>query len=340
MKPFLLLALLPSLTLSKPVAPKHQGNGTWTPLTPLLSPRQEHTTLSLPSLSSVAVLGGIVITNDSSNPFATTNLFELYSIPNKAWTTLAPLPVPINHPNAAVVNNKVYLLGGLEVADNGAWVATNRSWVYDAAENEWTEIEPMPSARGSAAIGVYRSKIILAGGMTILEAWQGGRQDSVDDVTIFDTVTSTWIVGPTLPGRRDHAGGAVVGGKMYVIGGRDGGPAGVKGDVFELDMQKMEGWVTKSQMITPRGGLSAAVVVRRVYTFGGEGNPEEGTEGVFDQTEVYDTKKDEWKALVEMEVPRHGTSAVGVGGKIYIPGGGVSIGGAPVDHFDVFEPGC
>jgi len=54
--------------------------------------------------------------------------------------------------------------------------------------------------------------------------------------------------------------------------------------------------------------------------------------------EVYDTGRDRWERLGKMKVPRHGTSAVAVRGGVYIPGGGVKQGGAPVDTFDVFYP--
>jgi N-acetylneuraminic acid mutarotase len=91
-------------------------------------------------------------------------------------------------------------------------------------------------------------------------------------------------------------------------------------------------------MPTPRGGVSAAAVGGKVYVFGGEGNTEAGSEGVFDQVEVYDTTRDKWESVGKMKVPRHGTSAVAVGGAVYIPGGGVKQGGAPVDTFDAFYP--
>jgi N-acetylneuraminic acid mutarotase len=59
---------------------------------------------------------------------------------------------------------------------------------------------------------------------------------------------------------------------------------------------------------------------------------------VFDQVEVYDTRRDRWERMGKMKVPRHGTSAVAVGDAVYIPGGGVKQGGAPVDTFDAFYP--
>jgi N-acetylneuraminic acid mutarotase len=114
----------------------------------------------------------------------------------------------------------------------------------------------------------------------------------------------------------------------------------VKGDVFALDLGRLEkGWVTKAgKMPTPRGGVCAGAVGSKVYVIGGEGNPAEGSEGVFDQVEAYDIRKDTWESLGKMEVPRHGTSAVVVGRGVYIPGGGIKLGGAPVDTFNVFYP--
>jgi N-acetylneuraminic acid mutarotase len=127
---------------------------------------------------------------------------------------------------------------------------------------------------------------------------------------------------------------------MYVLGGRDHGQLNVKGDVFALDFGRLaEGWVTKKGVMpTPRGGVCAGAVGGKVYVFGGEGNPVEGSEGVFDQVEAYDTKTDTWEKLGKMKVPRHGTYAAAVGGGVYIPGGGIKQAGAPVDDFNVFYP--
>jgi hypothetical protein len=52
--------------------------------------------------------------------------------------------------------------------------------------------------------------------------------------------------------------------------------------------------------------------------------------------EAYDTVDDTWTSLTPMEVPRHGTGAVALGGRIWIPGGGVKTAMAPVGIFDSF----
>ncbi|KAK3297783.1 uncharacterized protein B0H64DRAFT_473845 [Chaetomium fimeti] len=342
----LLAGLQSALVSGKPCGP-HRPH--WKTLAPIpINPRQEHTTLAL-NTTHLAILGGIVPTPTPSL-YATTPLLQLYNTLTNTWhpTPLPPLPVPLNHPNAAAVAGRIYLLGGLddEGAD-GIWRGTGRSWVYDFDSQGWSELPELPGvARGSAAVGVDEAtgRVYLAGGMTQLPLVEGaGIQESVDVVSVFDTRAGEWVaegaVAP-LPGRRDHAGVVVVDGVMYVLGGRDQGQLNVRGEVFALDFGRVEeGWVTKEgRMPTARGGVCAGAVGGKVYVFGGEGNPVEGSEGVFDQVEAYDTKTDTWEKLGKMEVPRHGTYAAALGGGVYIPGGGIKLGGAPVDTFNVYYP--
>jgi hypothetical protein len=54
--------------------------------------------------------------------------------------------------------------------------------------------------------------------------------------------------------------------------------------------------------------------------------------------EAYYTVEDMWQSVGKLRVPRHGTYAVGVGKRVYIPGGGVTQSGGPVAEFDVFLP--
>ena len=255
--------------------------------------------------------------------------------------------MPLNHVNAAIVDGKIYSLGGLAEAPgpDRVWRAVANSYMYDPATDHWTTIQKMPDgeARGSAAIGVYDKKIYLAGGLIDLELSGNYTQRTVAVVSIYDTQSQTWLTVPAaarfMPARRDHAGASVVGSKLYVLGGRDHGPENVQDQVFVLDLCDLEaGWRTSgARMPTARGGIAAGVVGAKVYTFGGEGNVKADS-GVFDQVEAYDTVADAWESVGTMRIPRHGTYAVGVRGKVYIPGGGLKQGGLPVADFDVFVP--
>jgi N-acetylneuraminic acid mutarotase len=344
-----LLALLPGLTFASPVELLKRAP-TWKSLAPIpLFPRQEHTTLFLPP-STIAIVGGIVPNESFAIPVGSTGLMQFYSTTKNAWRTRAPMPRGLNHINAAVVDGKIYVLGGLAETDaedpnKRAWRAVSDSWEYDPSQDSWSELPGLPDseARGSAAVGVYDSKIYLAGGMTELELFHDGTQRTASVISIYDTVSRSWLEVPELakylPEGRDHAGAAVVGSKMYVLGGRTNGQENIRDTVFILDLCDVEaGWTTGAgKMPTPRGGLSTGVIGDKVYTFGGEGNRAVES-GVFDQVEVYDTRKDEWDSAGTMKIPRHGTYAVGVGRKVYIPGGGIMQSGMPVEDFDVYSP--
>jgi N-acetylneuraminic acid mutarotase len=337
---------------ASPTHPYHHvpSNGSWETLASVpLYPRQEQTTVFLPP-STIAILGGVIPSNTSFPPVDTTSLMQFYNISSNTWTTRSHMPLPLNHVNVAVINGLIYVLGGLaetfEEDGKRIWQSVGDSFVYTPANDSWTSLPSMPAGdeRGSAAVGVYKDKIYLAAGMLQLELVENGKQQSTDIVSVFNTRTWEWEDVPEaarqVPEARDHAGVAVVGSKFYVLGGRNTGQENNRGTVFILDLCRLDaGWKTSSaRMPTARGGVASGTVGHKVYVFGGEGN--RATEsGVFDQVEVYDTRKDRWETAGTMQVPRHGTYAVGVRGKVYIPGGGVMQGGGPVSGFDVFTPG-
>lgn len=126
--------------------------GKWTTLEPIsLYPRQEHTAVALNS-THLYILGGIVPELNGSI-FPTVTYMQVYSIPDNKWTSVAPIPIALNHPNAAVVDGRIYLLGGLTSGADTIWVASPRCHVYDPKLDKWTELDNMPNGRGSAAMG-------------------------------------------------------------------------------------------------------------------------------------------------------------------------------------------
>lgn len=363
--PWLSFAILTNTVLGASLLHRNAAitasNGSWEILAPIpIAPRQEQTTVAINS-TTIAILGGIIpdlsspnATITNSTGFITTNLLQLYDIPSNTWTLGPRTPVALNHVNAAVVDGKIYLLGGLVFtptgeSTQGSWVAIADAWVYDPATPSatWTVLTgaPEPQARGASVLGVYGSRIYIAGGLQLLDLLPAvGTQASVATVSAFDTATGAWVsdlpaVAQQLPEARDHAAGAVVGSMFYVIGGRVRGQTNVRDTVFALDLEDLgAGWRTSAaRMPTPRGGLAGGVVGTRVYTFGGEGNAEV-SDGVFNETEVFDAATETWTRLAPMRLPRHGTAAVGVGGRVYLPGGGVVQGATPVDVLDAYIP--
>ncbi|KAF2680307.1 galactose oxidase [Lentithecium fluviatile CBS 122367] len=289
--------------------------GTWQPLASIaIAPRQEHTTLFVPP-DSILLLGGIT----GDNATTTTNLVQQYSIRKNRWESFPPLPLALNHLNAAFMNDKIYV------------------------QRTWRSIAPVPEPRGSAAMGVYDGKVILAGGLKQIQLVSPYVQQTVDSVSIYNAAQNRWVTVPTasstMPDPRDHACAAVINEHFYVLGGRERGQLKGKGTVLMLDLKDLRaGWtIGPVNMLTPRAGLSCGATGSKIYTFGGEGNLRVDS-AVFNEMEVYDVATKTWEELGEMRVSRHGTGAVSVRGKIYVPGGGDVIGIAPVSYFDALVP--
>ncbi|KAH8880845.1 galactose oxidase [Thozetella sp. PMI_491] len=310
----------------------------WTNLVPIPFPRQEHSTVAI-NETTIAIVGGTTPTGNASyvTGLSATSLMQLYDIPSDTWRTVAPTPYKVNHPNVAVVGGKLYLLGGLvnihePPTNHSDWAAFGESYVWDPTTDLWTQLTSMPTGteRGSATMGVQGDMIYLAGGMTLL---QGTYQDAITTVTAFNTTSGEWQRLPALaaniPERRQHSVGAFL-------------------TTHFLSSADVAGWKTSSgSMPVPRGGLSGAAVGNQFYTFGGEANSNSPS-GIFNQTEAFDMETQQWEELKPMAVPRHGNSAVAVGNKIYIPGGGLQQDGKAytidgvthyiqtTDHFDAY----
>jgi hypothetical protein len=105
---------------------------------------------------------------------------------------------------------------------------------------------------------------------------------------------------------------------IYVVGGRQGPWEGPLTSISTIEAYApaSDTWYTICDMPTPRGGLSAASVDGRLYTFGGE------IPGLFENVEEYDPELDSWRSLTPMLTPRHGTAAVVIEDTVFVIGGG------------------
>src|SRR6476620_8323960 len=98
-----------------------------------------------------------------------------------------------------------------------------------------------------------------------------------------------------MPVRREHCGAGVIGGKIYIVGGRTDTIRGFEPTSLVFDPAN-PGYAQRKAASTPRGGVAAAVLGSKLYIFGGEGNAN-ATEGVFPNVDAYEPATDSWSAL-------------------------------------------
>jgi uncharacterized GH25 family protein len=111
------------------------------------------------------------------------------------WKALAPLPAPRSSHNAAVVGDKLYVVGGwhLHGESPGDWQID--ALVYDFANPNagWQKLPEPPFKRRALALGAWGDKLVAIGGMN-----EDGKVSQ--DVHIFDPPAGQWSPGPELPG--------------------------------------------------------------------------------------------------------------------------------------------
>lgn len=133
-----------------------------------------------------------------------------------------------------------------------------------------------------------------------------------------------WIPREPMPRGRAYAASAVIGGRIYVIGGQVDSSEMV-GTVESFDPATGQ-WRTECPMPTPRALLSAAVVDGRIYAFGGQGTP--GSPAELAVVEEFDPGAlvcaAAWTTKKPMPTARSQAAAAVKDGKVYLLGGGAT----------------
>lgn len=274
----------------------------------------------------VALAGKIYVLGGFNGRLGILSSVQVFDVASCTWSIGPELPAPSHHLNAAVHGDTLYVAGVLSDADFSPAAVT---WALTPGrDTAWRTLPAMPtdSARGSSAMGVLGDQLVVAGGLA---------GAAVATVSAFDLRDQTWSELPPLPAPVDHGCGAVVGGKLYVIGGRRGTITSVTASVYEYTPGGA--WRTRTAMPTARGGVACGVVGERIIVVGGEGNRDNAA-GLFANVEAYSPASDTWEILPTMPTPRHGMGAAGADGKLYVPGGGRREGFAATDVFEIFAP--
>jgi N-acetylneuraminic acid mutarotase len=180
-----------------------------------------------------------------------------------SWVLKAPMRVARGGLGVAVVNGKIYAIGG--VSSNG-FLATNE--VYDPATNTWTSKEPMPTPRSAFGIAVYQNKIYCLGGYI--------PEDATGANEVYDPATDTWETKAPMPTPTLNLQANVVNGKIYLIGGNS------NGTLNQVYDPANDTWLTKASVPTAVSSYASAVVDNKIYVITSNLN------------QIYDAENDRW----------------------------------------------
>lgn len=129
------------------------------------------------------------------------------------WTQAAPLPNSRNHLGDAVVDGKLYAIGGQHGQDSRSVTQTSVH-MWNPATNTWKPVAPLPRPRShiSGATFVMDGRIIVAGG----EVRHG---HDIHDVTAYNPRSNSWQALTPLPAPRRSGVAGNIGNRIFFTTG-------------------------------------------------------------------------------------------------------------------------
>jgi N-acetylneuraminic acid mutarotase len=167
----------------------------------------------------IYLIGGEVYSNTSPN-YVETNVNEVYNPATNTWSTAAPIPSAVYGYASAVIDGKIYVIGGSKSSGTaGTYAFVNSNQVYDPQTNSWSLGANLPSSAiyGAAAAteGFMAPPLLyLIGGFFI--------NSFTNTVQVYNASKNSWGTGASMPTARAYLGVAVLNDVFYAIGGFDG----------------------------------------------------------------------------------------------------------------------
>lgn len=144
-------------------------------------------------------------------------------------------------------------------------------------------------------------------------------------VQVFSPTENLWSEGPLPPVGVGFAQSAVVGSRIYLLGGVEAESRTVSDRVQIFDSESAS-WSVGAPMPSGVLGGASAVVDGEIYVLGGERlAPDGDMVQVLDQVQIYDPVEDDWRLGNPLPLPTTRGIAVSVGSQIYFINGQRSL---------------
>jgi N-acetylneuraminic acid mutarotase len=250
-----------------------------------------------------------------------------------SWSSMTPMPTARSSLGVAVVNGKIFAIGGFV---KGSLPALGTNEMYDPVTNTWTSMASMPTPRVGFGIAEYEGKIYCIGGSTGPNQEGGGVVTGVNEV--YDPKTNSWEIKSSLNTPREQMSINIVDGKIYVIGG-------IEYLSFKLDSKicynndiydpALDIWSIGAPVPNSAFSCASSVVDDKIYVVDRDYN------------QVYDTQTDNWSLANPAPSSLWGLGAGGAATSgayapklAYVIGGRLSTRGATsgVDLNQIYNP--
>jgi N-acetylneuraminic acid mutarotase len=206
------------------------------------------------------------------------------------WAAKAPMQQARAGLGVAVVNGKIYAIGGSTVQTkltcyvSGGIVNVNEE--YNPATDTWNTRKPMPTPRAYFATAVYQKRVYCIGGFSGFSNVSGALENATCVNEFYDTATDTWATMSPMPIASAKLKANVVNDKIYLLGG-NANPA-----LIQVYDPKTDSWATGTAIPDTSFLFGSAVVDDRIYAL----VQFSGKIGFNSQIKIYDPAADNWSS--------------------------------------------
>jgi N-acetylneuraminic acid mutarotase len=247
------------------------------------------------------------------------------------WSTGTPLPLARSEMRAAVVNGKVYLIGGAWMEmKNGKPVenyTTGFTTEFDPQSKTWRERARAPEGLTHQALAVLNGKIYAAGGFA-------AHRHTLTSSGFFayDPATDKWQRLAPLPGKRGAVGLAAVGGVIHVIAGRETGD--VTFGTHDVYNPATNTWKPAAPLPTARDHSAVFVVDGKIHVIGGRLGDTPDNVALHD---VYDPATDKWTPAPPLPTARSSVAFAQYRDMLFVAGGECRKTGGTFDEVEAYD---
>lgn len=229
------------------------------------------------------------------------------------WREVSPAPVARFEAVGAVVEDKLWVMGGFVSA---SLAVTPRIDIYDPASDTWTRGPDLRGAETHFGVIVHEGALWTIGGML---DWP---PRVVDHAWRYDLRAGTWSVGPALPISRAATAVARIGDTLHVAAGLDEDGNTDTGLHYALDLDGGTTWRALAPLPNARNHLGGAAFGGTFWAIGGRHGWDEH-DGHQVSTHEYNPSLDLWIERAPLPLGRSeiGASTFELGGGLVTIGG-------------------
>jgi kelch-like protein 17 (actinfilin)/kelch-like protein 20 len=234
---------------------------------------------------------------------------ERYDASSGAWREVAPMATArALYGLCKMSDGEHYATGGVSLNDVTVGIVER----YDPCLDTWSAAPPLPRPRSAHCFCAVDDALYVLGGF---EEDGEGAEITVSSVLKFNSRTQTWSEVAPMPGERFNAGVCVLGGDVYIFGGKtdDSVPTSTS---YRFNTETDE-WATLAPMSEVTNYHSVCVLEGLIYVIGGVGSDGNTMSSVH----RFDPVANSWSEMTSMFVARAALGSFVLGGNIYAVGG-------------------